>query len=227
MAIQQNSTALVPTDNDFRITVKEFDAAGKSTELITTLPTSSNFREWTTVQQVALLKKGIFAASPIHEILFAIAYANSLGLDILRGDIYSTGMGRLAISNKAKIKLALASGNIEGFETEITDTKQPINLEGCKQKTDLECKVTVHVKGWKTPIVRRARLSAWFNAKNPNWAGRPEHMLELNTLAHACEFVNPTATEDDEAPPLPQVNEAKVAVEQAKQQVEAEATTNQ
>ena len=38
-------------------------------------------------------------------------------------------------------------------------------------------------------------------------------MLELNTLAHACEFVAPGATGDDEAPPLltPATNQVSVS----------------
>jgi hypothetical protein len=202
MSEQLNSSAIVPIDGEYMLDIKEFDASGHASKFIVKVPDSADFRQWSVMQRVALLKKGPWAKSPIHEILFGIAYAESLGLDIMRGDVYPTGEGRLGIANKAKIKLALATGNIEGIETTIKDTGKPVELTGCIQKTDLECTVTIHVKGWKVPLVRTAKLSRWFKAKNPNWVGNPEHMLELNTVAHACEFVNPTATEEDEAPPL-------------------------
>lgn len=202
MAEIQNSTALVPVSGEYLIRVKEFDAAGKGNEIAVAIPNSVDFRQWSVMQQALMLKKGAWASSSIPEIVFAIAYANSLGLDILQADVYPTGNGRIATSNKAKIKLALATGNIEGISAEIKETDKPITLKDCALKNDLECTVTVHVKGWKMPIVRRAFLSQWFNAKNPNWASRPHHMLELNTVAHAVEYVNPTGTGDDEAPPI-------------------------
>lgn len=202
MAEQQSSTAIVPVAGEYLIKVKEFDAAGKGNELSVAMPNSVDFRQWSVMQQALMLKKGSWQGSAIPEIVYAIAYANNLGLDILQGDVYSTGSGRIATSNKAKIKLALKTGNIEGIEAVIRETDKPIALKDCSLKNDLECTVTVHVKGWKTPIVRKALLSQWFNARNPNWASRPHHMLELNTVAHAVEYVNPTETGDDEAPPI-------------------------
>jgi hypothetical protein len=202
MAEQQTTTALVPVKDSFTLTVKDYDPAGKATELSAPLPSTGDFNQWTLVQQVVMLKKGAFKNAPVPEVVFAIAYARQLGLDVMMGDVFSTGEGRIGTSNKAKIKMALRTGNIEGVETEMRDTGEPISLTGCVQKTDLECTVTIHVKGWKKPIIRKARLSRWFKAKNPNWQGNPEHMLELNTVAHAMEYVNPTATESDEAPPL-------------------------
>jgi hypothetical protein len=191
-----------PIDAEYVITVKEFDAAANKTEISCTLPTSANFADWSVKQQVIMLKKGAWAKSTIPEIMWGIAYANKLGLDIMQGDVYSVGDGRIATSNKAKIKMALATGKIKGFTTEIVDTKKPIDLTGCIQKTDLECTVTLEVEGFNKPIIRKALLSRWFTARNPNWVGRPEHMLELNTMAHACEYVHPTETGPDEAPPL-------------------------
>lgn len=204
MAEQGNSTALALTSGEYKIKVNEFDAAGGKQALEVTIPDTSNFGKWSLMQRAVMLKKGSWSKSPVHEIVFAIVYADANGLDILRGDVFSTGEGRIGISNKAKIKLAQASGNIIGIEVVMRDTEEPISLTGCKLKTDLECTATIHVKGWVKPIIRTARLSSWFNGKNPNWAGRPEHMLELNTVAHACEYVPGAvlATEDDEAPPL-------------------------
>lgn len=200
MAEPQSTNAIVPVDGEYLIEVKEFDAAGKSKALSVAAPTSPDFRSWSLMQQAIMLKKGPWQSRSIQEIFFAIAYANNLGLDILQGDVYPTGDGRINTSNKAKIKQALATGNIEGIEVDIKDLGTPIALDGCTQKTELECTVTVHVKGWVKPIIRRSLLSRWFNKSNPNWKGRPEHMLELNTVAHAVEYVHPMATESDETP---------------------------
>ena len=184
------------------LTIKEFDELGRTTEYSVPMPTSGNFNEWSIVQQIGMLKMGTWKKVPIHQIMFAIAYANRYALDIMQGDVYSTGEGRIGISNKAKIKLALATGNVKGIKTAIRDTGAPISLTGCAQKTDLECTATITVKGWDEPIVLTQRLSEWFMERNPNWVGRPAHMLTLNTVAHACEFINPGETGDDEAPPL-------------------------
>lgn len=203
MPTETNTTALVPVEGEYVMTVSEFDTAGKRNNMTVTLPTHGRFNEWSLMQQAVMLKKGPWKDSPISEIAFGIAYATALGLDIMKGDVFPTGMGRIGTSNKAKIKLALATGNVEGIETnmKVLDEAAPA---GCSAKKDIECTATIHVKGWKAPIVKRQRLSQWFKARNPNWVGNPEHMLELSTVAHACEYVNPTATEDDEAPPLAQ-----------------------
>jgi hypothetical protein len=205
MAEQGNSAALVPIEGDYLIEVKDYDAAGKATVIKATMPQTSNFNEWSLVQQVVMLKKGPWKSSPISEIAFGVTFARSLGLDAMQGDVFPTSEGRLGISNKAKIKLALRTGNVEGIEVSMKDTGLAITLPGCIQKTDLECTVKVYVKGWKVPITRTAKLSRWYKAKNPNWQGNPEHMLELNTVAHAMEYVNPGATDSEEAPPIPDV----------------------
>ena len=203
MAEQGNSTALVPSSPDnYTIKVREFDASGNAQEIAIPVPTSANFREWSIMQQVVMLKKGTWSKSSVAEILFAIAYANSLNLDVMQGDVYSVGDGRIATSNKAKIKMALATGKIKGWTIDTRDTGEKIELAKCIQKTDLECTVVLDVEGLNKPIIRKARLSRWFKATNPNWQGNPEHMLELNTFAHACEYVHPTETGPEEAPPL-------------------------
>jgi hypothetical protein len=223
MAEQGNQTALVPVEGEYVMQIKEFQSNGNKLEVKVAAPLVADFRQWSLMQQVAMLKNGPWSKSPINEIIFGIAYATSLGLDVMRGDVFPTGEGRLGIANKAKIKMALRTGQIEGIETNIVDTGKAIDLAGCVQKTDLECTVTVHVKGWVKPIVRKAKLSRWYKAKNPNWAGNPEHMLELNTVAHALEYVNPTATEDDEAPPLLDKTEPVVAaLNKAKEEVQTE-----
>lgn len=191
-------TSPKPLDQ-FAVTIRELDSMGRATEYSVPVPTSPNFEEWSLVQQIGMLKAGGWAKVPISQIVFALAYAAKQGLDIMQGDVYSTGEGRIAISNKAKIKLALRTGRIKGYAAEIVDTDEPIDLPGCRQKTDLLCHVSIDVAGMNKPIKRTQRLSEWFMPKNPNWAGRPSHMLELSTFAHACELIHPT-DEADEAP---------------------------
>lgn len=224
MAEQSAGTKMAPLEGEYvepkmEIVVKDYDAAGTSSTFRALVPNSSRWAEWSLMQQAVMLKKGPWSKAPMHEIMFGIVYAANMGLDIMRGDVFSTGEGRIGISNKAKIKMAQATGNIEGIQVEMKDLPtEKISLDGVKRTTDLECTVTIHVKGWKVPIIRTARLSQWFNKKNPNWQGRPEHMLELNTVAHACEYVPGAtlATEDDEAPPLSGLDKTLELVAQSK-----------
>lgn len=199
------STALAPTRklDELNLKVKELDALGRAEEYIVGLPTSPNFAEWSFLQQIAMLKTGAWKSIPVPQVAFAIAYANRLGLDIMQGDVYSTGEGRIATSNKAKIKLAMQTGKIVGINSVVTETERPFSADGCAVKKDLECTVTVSVKGWERPLTLTQRLSEWYVGRNPNWKSRPEHMLKLNTLAHACEYINPTETGDDEYLPAP------------------------
>ena len=179
----------------YSIKIKEFNAAGTPEEFSVTIPQNATWGD--IMLRAAILKRTIFQANELPMIIHGILYADRLNLDIMAGDVYLVA-GRPAISNKAKIKMALATGNIEGIETEIKELAEPF-----KQGHDLECTATISVKGWKKPLVRKARLSRWFKEKNPNWVQNPEHMLELNTVAHACEYVAPGGTDSDEAPPLP------------------------
>jgi hypothetical protein len=204
MAELQNQTAIVPAGTTHQITVKDFDAAGKSTELSCPLPEDSRFETWKMMQQIVMLKRGVWNSVAVPEIVWGLAYAQKIGADVMQGEIFPTGQGRWGTSNKFKIKKALATGNILGIDTkmkELTGEKAP---DGCIAKSDIECTVTIKVKGWDQPLVRTARLSRWYKKGNPNWVGNPEHMLELNTVAHACEYVPGAtgATEEDEAPPL-------------------------
>lgn len=201
MAELEGTNAIVPVQGEFVISVNEYDAAGKVTALSVNMPTSPDFKQWSLMQQVVMLKKGAWSKSPISEVLWGVTYANSLGLDVMQGDVYPIGEGRIATSNKAKIKLALGTGRIRSIETTITELADAAPA-GCAAKKDLECTATIEVQGFTKPIVRKARLSRWFKAKNPNWVGNPEHMLELNTVAHACEYVAPGGTEADELPAL-------------------------
>jgi hypothetical protein len=197
-----NTTAISPSGGAYLISVKDFDASGKSTALECEMPTTGDFEKWSLTQQIVMLKRGMWKASSVADIIWGLAYAHRLNADVMRGELFPTGEGRWGTSNKYKIKQALATGRVQGITVEIRDTGEKCELSGCVQKTDLECTVTIKVKDWAEPIVRKARLSRWYKAANPNWKGNPEHMLELNTVAHALEYVEPIATEDDEAPPL-------------------------
>jgi hypothetical protein len=197
------TTALTLTDpSHLKFTISEFTPAGEKTALEIPMPTSTDFATWSVVQQVGMLKRGPWKNCMIADIYWGLAYAHRIGADVMLGELFPTGDGRWGTSNKFKIKEALRTGKIKGFSVETRDTGEKIELSGCIQKTDLECTVTLEVEGFNKPIVRKARLSRWFMGTNPNWKGRPEHMLELNTFAHACEYVVPGGTEPDEAPPL-------------------------
>ena len=188
-----------PNINELPIVVRVLAADGRATEYLAPMPTSPYFDEWSFLQQIAMLQNGTFNKVSVPMTAFAIAYAKSKGLDIMEGDVYATSEGRLAISNKAKIKLALRTGLITDYECVLSKTEDPIELPNCSQKTDLICTVTIEVKGFKRPLRRSQRLSEWYMPKNPNWQGRPSHMLELSTFAHLCDLVNPTV--EDTAPP--------------------------
>jgi len=198
MPTQESSTALAPINGEYMVKVREFDAAGKALELSSNLPTSSEFSTWSVMQQVVMLKKGPWNSQSVPDIVWGLAYARSIGADVMKGDLFPTGGGRWGTSNKFKIRMALATGNITGIQTSFKELPETFN-----GKKDIECTVTISVKGWDTPIKRTAKLSRWFKASNPNWVGNPEHMLELNTVAHACEYVPGAVqvTEDDERPP--------------------------
>ena len=194
--------APAPSLDSMKMSVRELNALGQATVYEVPIPASSNFGEWSFFQQIAMLKAGAWSKTPVSQVVYAIAYANRLGLDIMQGDVYTTGEGRIATSNKAKIKLALKTGLIQGIEVNTVETDDELtgDAEACSSKFDLVCTVTITVKGWTKPIVRSQRLSEWYMKNNPNWKTRPSHMLELNTTAHACEMICPTETGVDEFP---------------------------
>jgi hypothetical protein len=195
-------------------TVREFNQDGTSSVMTIPMPESTDFTKWTMLQQAGMLKRGMWKNCSVADIWWGLAYAAHIGANVMLGELFPTGDGRWGTSNKYKIKQALATGRIKGFDIQTRDTGEKVDLAGCVQKTDLECTVTLEVEGFNKPIVRKAKLSRWWNKSNPNWSGRPEHMLELNTFAHACDYVMPGATEGDEAPPI-QVAQIAGVVEQA------------
>lgn len=202
MADTTNQSHLVPQPGGgLTIKFKEYDALGKATEIEVPMPTVGNFREWTLMQQVAMLKKGSWNKQPINEIMYAIAYANSLGADIMQGEVYPVGDGRIATSDKFKIKKALSTDRIVGMRVSFKELDEEAP-DGCVLENDLECTIEIDIRGWVAPIIRKGKLSRWFKTKNPNWKENPEHMLEMRVKAKACEDVVPFETGEDEAPPV-------------------------
>lgn len=194
------------------MTVTDLDALGRKTVYQVPLPMTANYAEMTVPQKILVLKAGRFSKLPVPLVLSAIVYAAQIrvqtgaAIDELQGDLYavSNRAGEITfnLTNKAKIKIANATGRIRGVTIETVElVDEPIELDGCDATHDLECTVTLEIAGLTKPIVKVQRLSEWFVKSNPNWQGRPRHMLELNTYAHACEYVFPTDTGEDEVPP--------------------------
>jgi hypothetical protein len=187
----------------FLVRVKEYDAAGQPDNFALAITTDHPVWGEHLMNACVLKQAEQWRQTPLMVVAWASRYAKENGLDIFAGDVYMV-QGRVSTSNKAKIKKALASGLIKGIETTITKLSDP-PPQGCTcVPNDLECTATITVAGWEKPIIRKARLSRWFKRSNPNWVSNPEHMLELNTVAHACEFVAPGGTEADEVPYTPQ-----------------------
>jgi RecT family protein len=191
----------------YLLDLSEFDSAGKKSTL--TIPIPRDERWDTILLRAALLKKGgSWSAYSIPQIMFAIVYAEHLGLDIEAGDVYMATEGRLSTTAGAKVKHAMSTGRIEGMSYEVTKG-QDVTVtykRGEKQETwtgpDLTVKVTLEVKGWDKPFVYEQRLKEWFVGTNPNWRTRPEYMLIQNTMGKACSMVAPMGVEEDEAPSL-------------------------
>ncbi len=143
MPEQANTTALVVADGDYKMSVKDFDAAGKKTELEFSIPTQQNFAQWSIQQQIGMLKQGQWASCNIPTIIWGLAYAFQIGADPIKGEIFPTGNGRWGTSNKFKIRKAIETGNIVGIQVDMKDTGEKLTVEGCVAKTDLECTVTI------------------------------------------------------------------------------------
>lgn len=199
------ATEVKPLEN-LALKVKELDAVGRAIEYSVTMPNTVQYATLTVPQKLWLLKSGPLRACSIPMIFSIMVRAEELRretgakIDELSGDLYSTGEGRIALSNKAKIKIANATGRIEGVDFDIIEGPE-ISLTGYTGP-ELICTVTVYVTGFKHPLVLTQTLSEWYMPANPNWKNRPEHMLRLNTYAHACEFIFPG--DNDDAPPTPE-----------------------
>lgn len=219
MAEQSNSTALVASpalEGEYVLSIKEFDAAGKSSALAVPVPSNMTVQNMSVMLMAAILKNTTWKMHTLATILLAIAYADHMGLDILAGDIYIAAEGRLSTTAGAKIRHAMSTGKIKGYTVDITDGTQITikNKQGQEvyKGPNLQAKVSVTVDGWQSPVVYCTTLAEWFVAHNPNWVTRPAYMLRRNALSKALEEVAPMGIEADEAPPeitatLPTVKE--------------------
>lgn len=212
MAEPANTTAIVPVDGEYLIDIKEFDAAGKATKFSIPIPTNVDARTLSMMVKAGILGKTTWKGRSFPEILHAVAYSENMGLDIMAGDVYPSPDGRLATTAGAKIRHAMNTGRITGYEVQITDGPQVVidyQVKGEKQQykgPNLHAKVSVNVKGWEKPVTYEATLAEWFVGTNPNWRTRPAYMLRRNALSKAFEEVAPMGISPEEAPEL----EAKV-----------------
>lgn len=211
MAELEGAGQIVPANGasapSYTLSITEFDAAGKTSELRVPLPQDE---KWGSVMlRAALLKKGgSWKAYDIPTIIHAVVYADNLGLDIMAGDVYQAEEGRLSTTAGAKIKHAMQSGRILGYEVKIdkgVPVKIPYKLKNedrVYEGTNLVATVTVHVRDLTLPVVYETTLAEWFTGRNPNWRDRPAYMLRKNALSKVMEEAVPMGTEGDEAPPI-------------------------
>lgn len=196
----------------YTISIRRFSASGDAKPLVAHIPENAgpDIIRANPVLLAAVLKDGdpVWQQCEPGFVLVAALQAASLGLDLLQGDIYPIE-GRLAVSDKAKIKYTLQQGIF-------TDAPEIVTVEGAEvvlpwetrrgkgeyRGPDLTTTVKLHVRGWAAPVVYTARLRSWFKGANPNWVSNPHAMLELRAYAKACERVCPVGTQPEEAPPL-------------------------
>lgn len=217
MAEMEGTSAIIPAASAlgpraqgdlgvYSINIADYSPSGKKEEFAVALP---NDAKWGNVMlRAAILKRTTWKQFEIPVILHAIIYADSMGLDIMAGDVYQAEEGRLSTTAGAKIRHAMSGDRIEGYSVEITEGPE-ITLEYTQRNEtkvwkgkDLKAKVTVDVRGWKAPVVYNTTLGEWFVGRNPNWRTRPAYMLRRNALSKALEEVAPMGVDVDEAPPV-------------------------
>ncbi len=210
MAEVQTSTAIVPATEGYAIKIRELSPSGKAEELSVPVPVNVNAHQLDLMLEAAVLKRTTWRQFEFPTILHACIYARRMGLDITAGDVYMAEEGRLSTTAGAKIRHAMSTGRIKGYEVEITKGAEiEIPWETSKSKgvykgPNYHAKVTVQVVGWDRPVVYETDLSEWFVGRNPNWRTRPTYMLRRNALSKAVEEVAPLGVEADEAPPVTQ-----------------------
>lgn len=205
MPEQSNSQALVPVAGEYMLTISEFDSAGKKTQFAVPIPNTITASDASVMLRAAILKQTSWKASTMPTIIHAVMYADKMGLDIMAGDVYTADGGRIATTAGAKIRHAMGTGRIKGYEVEIVEgakivlksSKGEVSYEG----PDLTATVKVSVAGWEKQVVYKTNLREWFVATNPNWRTRPQYMLRRNALSKALEEVAPMGVDADEAPP--------------------------
>lgn len=195
-----SSTAIVPIDGEYQLSVKDFDAAGKSSEFKVMVPNSITSEQASVMLRAAILKKTTWKSADFPTILHAVMYSDRMGLDIMAGDVYTAQGGRLSTTAGAKIRHAMASGRIEGYEVVMSDATG--GVPDAPNVKNMKATVTLYVKGWTKPVVYETTLAEWYMPSNPNWKSRPAYMLRRNALSKAMEEVAPMGVEAEEAPPL-------------------------
>ena len=208
MAEQSNSTALVKMDNSYEISIREFDAAGKSNTFMVPVPNNVDAQTASVMLRAAVLKNTTWKQHAFPVVLHAVIYADRMGLDIMAGDVYMAQEGRISTTAGAKIRHAMSTGKIKGYTIDITDG-DPITFKDKSGKEvykgpNLQAKVTVTVDGWNAPVIYSTTLAEWFVSYNPNWVSRPSYMLRRNALSKALEEVAPMGVEAEEAPTIEQ-----------------------
>jgi len=209
--------ALAKRDDFGTLVVKDVTPQGKENVYSVAIEKSAKWSDWSLLHRSLVLKHSQqWNGVPVPVIMHAVAYAESLGLDIVAGDVYYID-GRVATTNDARIKYALSSGKIEGYNVmldpdpydDVAVAKAPqIALEWRTQKEtgtwkgpNYKATVTVKVKGWTDALVYKTDLKQWFTGRNPNWRTRTPFMLRKSSLAHALTEVVPVGLDVDEAPP--------------------------
>ncbi len=210
MAEVQSQTAIVPSPEGYAIKIRELSPSGKAEDLSIPIPANLNAHSLDLMLEAAVLKRTTWRQFEFPTILHACIYARRMGLDITAGDVYMAEEGRLSTTAGAKIRHAMSTGRIKGYEVEITEGPQIVipwetsKTKGEYKGPNLIAKVTVHVTGWEKPVVYTTTLAEWFTGRNPNWRSRPAYMLRRNALSKALEEVAPLGVEADEAPPVTQ-----------------------
>jgi hypothetical protein len=207
MAEQENNTAIVLTEG-IALKVREFSASGGKNEYQMSLPQEG---PWLDRQLKAMcLKAGPMAEQNMGNILCAIMYAEEMGLSVILGDLYFVN-GRIATTADAKIRHALGSGLVAGYNVQIEKLSTisiPYTLKGQKETwtgPDLHAVVTIEVKGWAKPVVYEADLKDWFNGANAAWREHTAFMFRKNCLSKALSEVAPLGVDAEETPSAPSV----------------------
>ncbi len=210
MAEVQSQTAIVPSSEGYAIKIRELSPSGKAEDLSIPVPANLNAHSLDLMLEAAVLKRTTWRQFEFPTILHACIYARRMGLDITAGDVYMAEEGRLSTTAGAKIRHAMSTGRIKGYEVEITEGPPIVipwetsKAKGEYKGPNLIATVTVSVVGWERPVVYRTSLQEWFTGRNPNWRVRPAYMLRRNALSKALEEVAPLGVEADEAPPVTQ-----------------------
>lgn len=215
MAEQASSTALVPVEGEYQIEVSEFTPAGTKSKFMVPVPSQLTSQEASVMLRAAILKRTTWKQFDFPTVLHAVIYSDRMGLDIMAGDVYMAAEGRISTTAGAKIRHAMSTDRIVGYEVQMTEGPErefKYEVRGATQTIKLpnwKAKITVHVRGWTIPVVYETELSEWFVGTNPNWRTRPSYMLRKNALSKAMEEVAPLGIEADEAPPLPQPQQSQ------------------